>query len=235
MKRISVAVAAVSVIASAAFVGFHTFGAETVAQHRDVIVAEGDNLLPSDTATDWVTYGDHLVMATVVAEKALEPTQEELEVGEGFIPRVVTFEIQKALWSREGVRAAPAEISLDLDGWTFQGDKRTPLRLRGEPMVDVGKTYLLPITYLSRSRLVGVAGWSNLSPDSILPYEGGVIGKGDTIGGYSGDSEGMTDLRDAVWGKSAASLVTRLNSTKPDPAAAEYADSPPDVRFRSSR
>jgi hypothetical protein len=35
------------------------------------MVAEGDDRLPSTTASDWVTYADHVVVATAASEHRL--------------------------------------------------------------------------------------------------------------------------------------------------------------------
>lgn len=58
-----------------------------------VVTAEGAEALPTRTATDWVTYGDQLVVLDVKSEKRLEATKEEAERGEGFIGREVTVDL----------------------------------------------------------------------------------------------------------------------------------------------
>ena len=134
-----------------------------------LIVAQSDQLLPSQSLTDVVTYSDHVVIATVVNETELPMTAEEIAAGEGMAARAITLRIDTVLWSRPDGPAAPADFQTDLDGWSVQEGNETPLRLEGEPMMVVGKHYVLPIVYLSTTAKVPVAGWSVLSPDSIFP------------------------------------------------------------------
>jgi len=234
-----VVVAATAVAVNDIGAGTGTSAGSSAPAKPKVIVADGDNLLPSGTATDWVTYGDHLAVITVTGERALAAPAEEQAAGEGFISRVVSVHVDKLLWSRPGAPAAPTVMDWDLDGWTCQGDVKTPLRLDGEPLLPVGNTYVVPITYLSVTATVSAAGWSPLSVDSILPYGNETLGTGDTItGGYSGpasDPTRETAVRDDTWGEPASALVAELNATAPDPAAAAYMSQPPDVRYQSSR
>lgn len=233
-KKLALLVGVCAAVAAATTAVAATTGSSDAPKRPKIVVADGDNLLPSATATDWVTYSDHLVQITLTGERALEPSDEEKAAGEGFIPRVVTAHVDKVLWSRSGAPAAPATMDMDLDGWTFHGDAKTPLRLDGEPLMAVGDTYVVPITYLSQTDTVSAAGWSPLSADSILPYAGGTLGAGPTVVGYSGpasDPSRATAVRDNAWGQSASDLVATLKATAPDAAASPYMNQPPDVRF----
>ncbi|WP_225844747.1 hypothetical protein [Streptomyces sp. HPF1205] len=199
-----------------------------------VVVADADALLPSDTATDWVTYSDHLAVVTITSERALPPSAEETAAGEGFIPRVVTAHVDQVLWSRPGAPTAPTTMDWDLDGWTFHGDERTPLRVDGEPSMAVGERYVVPITYLSPTTTVDEAGWEPLSSDSLLPDADNTVGAGAKVYGYSGpqsDPAHTTDVKDDAWGGTPEELAATLAATPPDPNAAAYMDLPPDVRL----
>src|SRR4051812_23307467 len=136
-----------------------------------LIIAQSDQLLPSESLADWRSFADHLALVTITSERKLPPTAEEIAADEGYIPRVVALRIDSILWSRPHAPAAPAEFQIDLDGWSFHGTTLTPLRLEGEPMMTVGKQYVMPIVRLVPSERVQIAGWSPLSPDSIIPYE----------------------------------------------------------------
>jgi hypothetical protein len=200
-----------------------------------VIVSHGDQLLPSDTLTDWTTYGDHFVIATVTDQRELAPTSEETKAGEGYIPRVINLRIDKVLWSREDAPKAPSSFETDLDGWQFHGDQRTPVRFQGEPMMKVGKQYALPILYFSKTKKVENAGWAVLSPDTIFPYQGGILGKGDVIPSLQAkDAAKPTDVRGRFFNKKPAQLVAALESTPPDPAAAGAMKLPPDQRSKQA-
>ncbi|WP_405899258.1 hypothetical protein OG242_18665 [Streptomyces sp. NBC_00727] len=202
--------------------------------HSSVIISHGDQLLPSGTLTDWTTYGDHLVVVTVTGQRELAPTSEETEAGEGYIPRVISLRIDKVLWSRKDASNAPSAFETELDGWQFHGDQRNAVRLDGEPMLEVGKQYVLPILYFTKTETVQNAGWSTLSPDSIFPYQEGILGKGDVIPSLQqaeGDAK-PTDARGPFFGKQSAELVAALKSTPPDPAAADAMKLPPDERAK---
>ena len=92
------------------------------------MAASGDELLPSATAVDWVTYGD--IAARVTVERAVEvpATDEEVKAGEGAIGRQVVVTVDDVLW-RQGARTlnVPKELTLDAGGWTFRGSERRKL------------------------------------------------------------------------------------------------------------
>ena len=202
---------------------------------RSVIVAQSDQLLPSRSLTDVVTYSDHVVRATVVDEAELPMTAEETAAGEGMAPRVITLRIDSVLWSRANAPAAPSSFRTDLDGWSVKQGHKTPLRLEGEPMMTVGKQYVLPIVYMSKTAKVSVPGWATLSPDSIFPVQNGVLGAGDTIPGEIAASRRQADrLRGPFFDGDVSKFVAAVKSTRPDPAVAGVMNLPPDVRVQHS-
>lgn len=209
----------------------HFSGNDNTVPRPSVIISDGDQLLPSDTITDWVTYADQLVVVTVAGERKLAPTAEEKKAGEGYIPRVIDLRIDRVLWSRSGAPTAPASFETDLDGWQLKGDQRTAVRLKGEPMMVVGKEYVLPIVYFSKTKKVPNSGWSTLSPDSIFPYQSDTLGKGDVIPSLQAKgADTPTDARAPYFGKNASQLVAAMKATPPDPAAAGVMNLPPDER-----
>ncbi len=191
-----------------------------------LIVAQSDQLLPSESLTDWSSFADHLAVVTVTSERKLTPTPDEVAAGEGYIPRAITLQVNSLLWSRAKAPAAPASFEIDLDGWMFHGATLTPLRLEGEPMMTVGKQYVMPIVYLQASKNVQVPGWSPLAPDSIIPFAGGVLGKGDVTPG----APDIGTPRAQFDGTSATSLSTALKNTAPYSAVANQMTLPPDER-----
>ncbi|MFK0167850.1 hypothetical protein ACIQU5_03505 [Streptomyces sp. NPDC090306] len=201
-----------------------------------VIIADSEDLLPGADATDWVTYADHLAIVTVTGQQELAATPDEIAAGEGFVPRSVSVKVDKVLWSRSGAAAAPASMTWDIDGWMFHGTDRTPIRLDGEPSLNVGERYVVPITYLSVTDAVDEAGWEPLNASEIFPDSNGTIGSGATVYGYDGPADdGTTDLRDQVWGQPESALVGILGSTAVDPAASGYMGLPPDQRYRTAK
>lgn len=231
----SVTGSAVLVGAVATFLIVHDDGKDHVSARPSVIISNGDQLLPSETLTDWSTYSDHLVVVTVAGQRELAPTPEEVAAGEGYIPRVISLDIDKVLWSRKDAPSAPASFETDLDGWQFNGDRRTAVRLRGEPMMEVGKQYVLPILYFDKTETVQNAGWSTLSPNSIFPYQEGTLGKGDVIPSLQAKNLATpTDARGPFFDKDPAQLAAALQATPPDPAAADAMTLPPDERMRQA-
>jgi hypothetical protein len=192
-----------------------------------LIIAQSDQLLPSEALADWSSFADHLALVTVTSERKLSPSADEVAANEGYIPRVITLRIDSVLWSRQQAPTAPAGFDVDLDGWSFHGSTLTPLRLEGEPMMPVGKQYVMPIVYLRPSRRVQLAGWSPLSPDSIIPYEAGVLGRGDVVPNRQTTTR---TPRAEFDGKSAGDLSAAVGRTPPYPAVARAMSLPPDER-----
>jgi hypothetical protein len=193
-----------------------------------LIIAQSDQLLPSESLVDWRSFSDHLALVTVTGERRLRPTAEELAANEGYIPRVITFRIDSVLWSRPQAPAAPDAFDIDLDGWSFHGSTLTPLRLEGEPMMTVGSQYVMPIVHLEQDATVLVPGWSPLAPDAIIPYQAGVLGRGDVVPG--GPAAGTP--RAQFDGRPAGALGNALEHTAPYPALAGSMGLPPDERAR---
>jgi hypothetical protein len=219
-----VGVVAVSIALSAVISGRGT----SHPQAPRMIIAQSDQLLPSESLADWSSFADHLALVTITSERKLPPSADEVAANEGYIPRVITLRIDSVLWSRPQAPAkAPAAFDIDLDGWSFHGATLTPLRLEGEPMMTVGKQYVMPIVYLQPSKNVQIAGWSPLSPDSIIPYEAGVLGRGDVL---PGNQTTAGTPRAQFDGKSAGDLSTVLGRTAPYPAVAGAMSLPPDER-----
>lgn len=228
-RRAPVVAAAAVVAAVAAFAGWLAFAPRASAE---VVVAQGDQSLPSATLTDWATYGDHLVLATVTGERRLAPSAEEQAAGEGFIPRVIDLRIDQVAWSRDGAPTPPTAFSTDLDGWTFHEDQEQPLRMEGEPMLVVGHAYLLVITWLPATADTS-AGWAALAPDAIIPAQGGVVGAGDAP--VTLDGRTLELAWTSFEGGSVDAVAAALRATSPDPdaTAPETWALDPVARFRA--
>jgi hypothetical protein len=100
--------------AIATIIGLAACGhSETPTRAEDVLLGRGADHLPNRTASDWVTYADHVVVATATGEQEVAPTQQEVERGEGTFGRTVALRVDKVLWSRSDVpRPAP-------DTWVY--------------------------------------------------------------------------------------------------------------------
>lgn len=154
---------------------------------QGISTAEGSKALPSDTATDWATYGDHLVELEAITAQRLPPPQDQVERGEGVITRTIEFKVGASLWSRPSFdrRAElPDSFTVANGGWTFHGDKEEPWRVRGQIDVTPGHKYLAIFTY---GNLNIAAGDGSGKPEwfvlDLLPYDDGVVSEGDDISG----------------------------------------------------
>ncbi|RVX41919.1 hypothetical protein EDD27_4524 [Nonomuraea polychroma] len=195
-----------------------------------VVLAHGSDRLPNHTASDWVTYADHVVVVTAKAERELPAHQEEIEAGQGYLPREVTLEVENTLWSRDGAaKPAPvAEFAWPAAGWTFSEQGRRPLAVEGRPRIEVGHTYVLAIVWVPAFTDGGetVPGqWRGLGESSVLPYDGGVIGDGESEGRIQSAAATMNErasegpdgpsLEETMTGKGAADLAAVLDAARP--------------------
>ncbi|MFT4294017.1 MAG: hypothetical protein QM582_01230 [Micropruina sp.] len=187
----------------------------------------GQEVLPSATPIDWATYADHLVTVTVESERRLPISEDEREAGEGSIARELTMTVTDVPWSRPGTStAAPKTLTWPELGWTFDREGERPLRMSGVPWVEVGRNYLIPVTFIPKGdgdALMDM--WIPLGLQNQLPFQDQVIGKGEEIplgNGeiYAGKTRGtVSTVRDRAWGKGSSDLVELLRTTAPDPRA----------------
>ncbi|WP_172385607.1 hypothetical protein [Streptomyces sp. MNP-20] len=193
-----------------------------------VVVGQGKDRLPSDTATDWVSYADHVAVVRLAKDSEVPPSAEEERAGEGMIVREGTLTVERVLWSREQAPALPGQVTMDLAGWVFKGDSRREFAGEGSPRVEPGRTYIMALARYSPDE------WGPLGSDATLPYENGTIGKGESQGtprtpGQRTDE--LSTLEREVDGDSGAALTAILRGTRPDPLAEKYAGLPPEERF----
>lgn len=190
------------------------------------LTAEGLNLLPSETLRDWVTYGDHVVVAKLTSTRDLDTSDEEKKAGEGYIPRQVSFDVRRVVWSREGAPDAPDRVALGLDGSVFDATSTAPLRMEGQPALDkVGTEYVMVLTKLRASAYTSVPGWVALSPDSIVP-----ISPSDPTTVTAGAGQRVSSAVSAVQGRTVDRVASLLAHTEADPFAVPYMAEPPDER-----
>lgn len=235
--------AAVGVIAAASVTGIAVAAFATPAAEPDnqgapepeVMLGHGSDHLPSVTATDWVTYADHVIVVEAVSEATIPPTAEELERGEGVIGRNVTLTIEDVLWSREGATvAAPETWEYPGLGWHFRNADQTDtfeMALSEYPRVEVGHQYVMAIRWekavCDEDGEYTRAQWRGLGEGSEVPYDDNTIGNGESEGtvqdaaAFAADAEDEVDqgVEELLAGQSADALVTALNSAVPDTAA----------------
>ncbi len=199
---------------------------------------QADEMLPSVTAEDWVTYGDHLVLFTVTGESRGEFVPDEQGSGQGMAERLITTSVDAVLWSRPEAVSFPEELDLSWGGWRVEADGRErAFRYGPSVALDVGVTYVGMMTYVE---LPGERPfWAFLSTAALLPAQDGIVGEGDVLAitgdgasTYGPDPEGTGyDVLDAVWGAPVNDLVALLERTPPDPEASEFMNEPAVERY----
>ncbi|MFH8702004.1 hypothetical protein [Streptomyces chartreusis] len=191
-------------------------------------MGRGSDAYASQTATDWVSQADHVAVLSVLSEKELPPTQEEQAAGEGLIGREITVRVDKILWSSPNpAHPAPSDtFSWTADGWSFQGEERTAFTMAGSPRYEPGHTYIEALKWEPEHRDeddITPAQWVGLGEGSSLPYDGGVIGKGEyqgeTVSASSfksmEDDSAQGSLEEQMAGKTASDLIAALNAARP--------------------
>ncbi|NRQ33750.1 hypothetical protein HII36_18105 [Nonomuraea sp. NN258] len=205
--------------------------AGTSSAREDLIIAHGSDRRPNQTASDWVTYADHVVAVTPTAATELDPGRAARERGEGLILRRLELRVDNVLWSRPGVaQPAPRSFPWLAHGWQFtEGDlaHRSKMAGEGAPRMELGHSYIMAIAWEPERCSPGdhvPAQWRGLGADSTLPYDAGVIGNGETEGRVQSAAEALAaavpdglapSLEDQMTGRDANALTTALTTAQP--------------------
>ncbi|MFE9691924.1 hypothetical protein [Micromonospora sp. NPDC005806] len=154
-----------------------------------VLLGDGRDRTASQTASDWATYADHVLVVTILDEVKLKPSKGELARGEGMIGRTVKLRVDKVLWSApDAPHAAPTTFNLSAAGWIFNNnDARTgevKFALRDSSRLDKGHTYIKAIEWMddpcSSDPKKGT--WEGLGSGDTIPFDQGVLGAGEFEG-----------------------------------------------------
>jgi hypothetical protein len=178
--------------------------------------AETDAPFPSDTASDVVSYADHVALVTAVSQVEATPTASPSlgAEGEPAIPRRITFRVDRTLWSRADAPAAPTQLTALWWGWLVRDGKRVPFVIDGMPWVIVGAQYVMPIAQ-DRGAFVPI------QPFAVFRITDGVVDL----------EEQDTPLARQLDGASADEVRGALVQAVRDPVAVRYASLPPRVRL----
>lgn len=189
------------------------------------------DLLPNNTLTDWVTFGDHVAIVKLTQSTALPASEEEKRNSEGYIPRKISFEVEKVVWSRKGAQPAPKNLDLSVDGWAFNKSRQIPVRDEGQATIEgIGSEYLAVLTKLERSESVSMPGWITLGSTTIVP----LTAEHDSASAPDTLNEGEGLALKAVAGLTPDEVVSLLDGTPADPYALPYMDLPPDERSQAA-
>ncbi|WP_304455137.1 hypothetical protein [Nocardiopsis sp. YSL2] len=184
------------------------------------------------TARDWVTNADHVILARAVDEQIHEPEPIEVERGEGMIGRTVSLDVQRVLWSAPApARPAPETYEYPAWGFVFNGgvDNLTPIGTQDEPRVEVGHDYVIAIDWEEARCTPGdepqPAMWMGLDNNSVVPADDGVVGNGESGGRVASAQErrsssepvlrGEGTFEGRMMGNSVGALARELARTEP--------------------
>ncbi|MBZ6132193.1 MULTISPECIES: hypothetical protein [Streptomyces] len=133
---------------------------------------------PSQTAKDWVTGADHVVVATPTAEK----DTNRRDFDEGAIryqtDRAVTFRTDDVLWSSQQPRhALGQDFEMVAAGWRVHRESgdRAKRTTAAAPRLEPGHTYLLALRWVTDQ-------WVVLGEGASVPYDQGTVGRGEWCG-----------------------------------------------------
>lgn len=199
-----------------------------------VVIGEGQDAYPTVTADDWVTYADHVFVVTPANITETEPRRADADADEGTIGREITLDVEDVLWSAKNpAKAVPEQLDVTTVGWEFTDgdtDNRREIALGDQPRLETGHTYIVAMKWTPAWCEPGdddytPANWSGLGSDSLIPYDDGVIGKGELEGSVhtvaqTRDAQPAADdpdasLEDELTGKSADELKARLVTAAP--------------------
>jgi hypothetical protein len=189
------------------------------------VVVEGSDGYPNTTAEDWVTYADHVVVATAVADEALPLDEEDAANGEGAVDRMVTMRVDDVVWTAAEPRhEAPTTFKWSGWGWALQDGEQVEMAGADEPRVEVDHTYVMSLVHEPGFTDGGTpypASWAGLGSDAVIPYDGAVLGVGEVQGAIRSEPMAVDEdavdysLEDEMAGKSVDELVTALSCATP--------------------
>lgn len=197
-----------------------------------VILGEGSGRYPAQTATDWVSNADYVVVVAVVRDSAMPLTPSQRESGEGLVNRDVAMGVIETVWTSEGAKhELPKEIHYVSTGWALKnGDLTESPKLAEDdtPRFEVGHTYVMALEYDECAESETYR-WRGLSSDSNIPFDDEILGNGELAGKIvePSDHEVPRDdleygLKDAVNGEPLETLSRTLANTKPLPEEEQF-------------
>ncbi|MFF7450689.1 MULTISPECIES: hypothetical protein [unclassified Streptomyces] len=134
---------------------------------------------PSQTARDWVTHADHVVVASPQRER--ESNRRDFASGQYRYQtdRTVTFRVDEVLWSSTARPDRPVAKGFDMTapGWrVYRANGHRAKRTAADaPRLEIGHTYLLALRW-------GPEGWNVLGEGAAVPFDDGVADRGEWCG-----------------------------------------------------
>ncbi|MEV5809716.1 hypothetical protein [Streptomyces parvulus] len=131
----------------------------------------------SQTASDWVTNADHVVVATPTAEA--ETNRENYDEGpvKYTVDRDIAFRSDDVLWSADSPRQTMGErFDMVAPGWrVYESGTRVKRTAGAAPRLETGHTYLLALRWADDA-------WRVLGEGAAIPFDDHVAGRGEWCG-----------------------------------------------------
>jgi hypothetical protein len=178
--------------------------------------ATTDVAFPSDTASDVVSYADHVALVTAITETDAPSTAASTSSpgGEHVVMRTITFRVDRTLWSRPDAPTAPKHLTALWWGWLLRDGKRTPFIVHGAPAVFLGARYVMPIAY------------DGTTFSAIQPFAVFRVGRNGIT-----PEEQDTPLARVLAGASLDGVSALFSAAEPDPVAEQHRNLLPRARL----
>ncbi|WP_030038716.1 hypothetical protein [Streptomyces resistomycificus] len=177
----------------------------------------GDDDHPSQTAEDWVTHADHVVVATPTAERDTNGRDVAQGVFRYETDRMVTFRTDDLLWSSDRpARSMGKEFDMVAPGWRVyrESGNRIKRTAPNAPRLETGHTYLLALRWSDD-------GWIVLGEGAAVPFDdrtgdqgewcGRVLSKEDVARGERFSRKDDQSLEKAVLGQDEQAITRALD------------------------
>jgi hypothetical protein len=179
--------------------------------------ASADWSLPTESQTDWVSYGDQLSVVEVLAEEKRWRVPDPGAPPDDWLGRSVEIRVTETAWRRAGAPSAPERFSMITDpGWSLKHGLR-PITFGEGPRLEIGRRYAMVLVRYDEGE------WAAY-PRATLPLE---------PDGRIGSSCSQRPVRKGLTGLTVGEVARRLTETPPDPRAVAHASLPPKARFQA--
>lgn len=213
-RRVWGLVAAAAVAVAAGVVGVNALSGSQ--ERSGPVTVAASSPFPAETAQDWATFADHLVVGEVVDEQPLSRSSEG--DGRGSQLRNVTLRVDELLWSREEGPPLPDQVTWETLGWNYVDDERVKVNFSATPRLEVGSRYLVPLVLVPSDGEPSY--WSPVSPAAVLA----VTPAGLDDGNGAEPPNGETWVHREFLGRAPEDVARSLAATRPYPAAETLMD-----------
>jgi hypothetical protein len=170
-----------------------------------------DPEVPFESLSDWVSYGDAVVVVTVSDETPADPTDESGAMG---WPKGQSTVIDDRVWQHPMAPVPPGTIEFDGGLLFVEPGGRPSLALR---LASVGSQYLLALGHYDDGRWSPVAPMLEVVDDQVAPNVAGTY-----------------PFADALAGLKVAQVAAILSDIAPDRVAEAARPADPTARFAAT-